>query len=72
MEEREYINEQGVCPMCGESDLKYSPVHFNGDSLSFDYHCNNCSCDGEETYYMEFTGHRFYDEEKDEEIDLTE
>ena len=67
---KEYVNKQGVCPVCGESDLKYSPVYFNGENAIFEYHCNNCDCNGREIYYIEFTGHSFWDEEKEEEIDL--
>ena len=69
MENKEYYNKQGVCPMCGESNLKYRPAWINGDNLCFEYHCNNCGCDGHENYAMEFIGHTFWDEEK-EEIEL--
>lgn len=69
-EEKEYTNKMGVCPICKEQNLKYRPASFNGDGLFFEYHCDNCGCDGSENYVMEFTGHTFYDEEIDEEIEL--
>ena len=72
--EREYHNECGFCPRCCSDDLKYSDrPTFDGDGLFFTYHCNNCDLDGEEWYYVEFTGHNFCDYDEDgngEEVDL--
>ena len=70
-EEKEYKNEPYVCPMCKkECTLKYRPVCFTGDTLYFEYYCEECGCEGEEHYDMVFTGHTFYDEEEGKEIEL--
>lgn len=71
MENEKYTNKVGHCPMCDSMNLTYSKQpSFNGDNMFFEYHCNNCGCDGNENYYVEFTGHTFWDEEKEEEIEL--
>ena len=67
-----YINKAGVCPVCGSNNLKYEPVVFNGENAIFCYTCEDCHIDGEEVYYMEFIQHRFWDEEKEETINVGE
>jgi len=66
----EYKNICGKCPKCGSSNLDYSPVEFNGNNCSFDYTCEECGTEGKEWYYLEFVGHSFYDNDKDEYIEL--
>ncbi len=68
---KDYKNECGMCPVCKSYDLHYhNTPTIDGEELWYSYHCNNCGLDGEEMYYVEFTGHRFYDDEIEEEIDL--
>jgi len=71
MENREYYNEAGHCPMCNSMNITYNnrPT-IDGNNMFFEYHCHNCGCDGEEIYYVELTGNKFWDEKKEEEIEL--
>lgn len=67
---KEYKNKPGYCPKCNSTNLRYEPVYFNGDNCIFDYECKECGLVGEEYYYIEFIGHKFYDEDKKEYIEL--
>ena len=72
---KDYKNECGICPVCKEISLHYHNVPtMDGGNLYYTYYCENCGCEGEEVYYVEFLGHKFYDrtEEETEYIDLTE
>ncbi len=55
-------NKEGICPACGESNLEYGEMVLDEDNLFFPYKCDNCGTKGEEWYHLDFSGHRFYDE----------
>lgn len=56
-------NSMGVCPHCKEQELEYGSIQLEGENAYFPYKCCNCGLEGEEWYYMEFTGHNVYDKE---------
>lgn len=56
-------NVSGTCPFCGESNLEYEAVRFDGDICYYPWKCINCNHEGEEYYSLEFIGHNVYDEE---------
>lgn len=64
-EEKEYVNESGVCPKCKEQSLYYESVRFEGEQCYFPYKCSNCNLEGEEWYTLEFIGHNIYNENGD-------
>lgn len=66
----EYKNKAGECPKCGGHNLEYYPVEFNGENYYFNYICEDCKTEGREWYYGEFIGHSFYDNDKEEYIEL--
>ena len=50
-------NKQGTCPFCGNQDLKYGAVNFEGEFCYFPWECNYCGEKGEEWYELSFAGH---------------
>lgn len=56
-------NNQGICPFCGESNLEYGAVKFEGEMCYFPWKCLQCEHEGEEWYSMDFTGHNIIDED---------
>ena len=61
--EKEIINNQGICPVCGQMIDNYESIQFEGDMAYFPWHCDKCGTDGEEWYSLEFAGHNYYDKE---------
>ena len=55
-------NKQRTCPFCGEEELYYIEVHFEGKMCCFPWKCLECGHKGEEWYFMEFLGHNVIDE----------
>lgn len=49
------IQEQGVCPKCGEMNLIYGSTEFEGESVSFEFDCPDCRAKGKEWYFLEYT-----------------
>ena len=56
-------NNQGICPFCGESNLEYGAVEFEGEMCYFPWECLTCKHKGEEWYSLEFIGHNVIDED---------
>lgn len=65
-EEKEIINNQGICPCCGEMIDNYQEIEFEGEYAYFPWHCDKCGTDGQEWYKLEFAGHNYYDENGEE------
>lgn len=55
-------NEGGYCPFCGEDNLEYGNVVFEGEMCCFPWKCLTCEHEGEEWYSLEFIGHNVIDE----------
>jgi C4-type Zn-finger protein len=68
-----YTCKTGYCPVCNKLTLEYSKQpYFNGNNCYFEWHCKECGTEGKEVNYIEFIGHEFYDEKKEEYIELYE
>lgn len=48
--------EPGVCPVCGEAELKYGDHEFVFEQLMYEWECMNCGAEGTEEYNLEFQG----------------
>lgn len=48
--------EEGICPKCG-AEIDYGTSFPEGDSLGYDYSCDNCGSQGIEWYDLDFYGH---------------
>lgn len=55
-------NNGGYCPFCGEDNLNYEAVRFEGKMCYFAWKCLNCKHEGEEWYSLKFIGHNVIDE----------
>ena len=55
-------NNEGYCPFCGNTNLEYGAVNFEGSMLYFPWKCASCGREGEEWYSMTFEGHNVIDE----------
>lgn len=62
-------NKKGTCPFCGEEDLEYGAVSFEGDFCYFPWECNCCGEKGEEWYELSFAGHNVIVDGENIEID---
>jgi hypothetical protein len=49
------IQEQGKCPRCGSDDLDYGCQKIMGESLGYDFSCNNCGTEGVEWYDLVYS-----------------
>lgn len=59
-----FINEQGKCPKCDDTNLDYGAIRFeDGNMCYFPWTCKKCGMEGEEWYKLEFQGHNIYTEE---------
>lgn len=56
-------NDRGCCPFCGEDNLEYGAVRFEGEMCYFPWECLTCKHNGEEWYSLEFVGHNVIDED---------
>ena len=56
-------NDRGCCPFCGEDNLEYGAVRFEGEMCYFPWECSTCKHKGEEWYSLEFIGHNVIDED---------
>ena len=65
MNKEDYVNEQGVCPKCGEHQLKYDSIRYTDDLCWYPYRCEACGQQGEEWYRLEFQGHNVITEDGD-------
>ena len=50
--------EQGVCPVCGCTDLVYGPSRPDGQTVCYGWVCRGCGAGGQEVHSLEFSGHR--------------
>lgn len=55
-------NNAGYCPFCGENNLEYGTVVFEGEMCYFPWKCLTCKHEGEEWYSLDFIGHNVIDE----------
>lgn len=53
-------NDKGCCPFCGEDNLEYGTVRFEGDMCYFPWECLDCKHEGEEWYSLNFAGHNVF------------
>lgn len=56
-------NDRGCCPFCGEDNLEYGAVRFEGEMCYFPWECLTCKHEGEEWYDLKFAGHNIIDED---------
>lgn len=48
--------EQGVCPKC-KGTLSYGDSDLNGESIGYDWVCDDCGVEGVEWYSLVFSEH---------------
>jgi len=53
--------DQGFCPVCNGSRLKYETSNISGEMLYYDYECEDCGFRGIEWYYLVFGNHSAQD-----------
>ena len=49
---------QGKCPKCESENLEWGNTEIDGQSLGYEFECNDCGCQGTEWYdlvYVETT-----------------
>lgn len=51
------IHEEGICPVCGCSDLNYWGRNIDSDTMTYDWDCPDCKSDGMEVYNIQFSEH---------------
>ena len=57
MAKRFKINEEGVCPVCGDEDnLEYDSSEID-EGIKYPWECSACGATGDECYDMTFSGH---------------
>lgn len=49
--------EEGVCPVCGETQLEYDTIQLEDDMIYYPWTCEHCGTSGEEWYKLSFAGH---------------
>lgn len=47
-------NEPGICRVCGSNDIDYGDMDIDGDSVAYDWTCEECNSDGIEYYSLTF------------------
>lgn len=50
-------HEQGVCPICGSTNISYGDVKSDSIGVHYKGTCDDCTSTFNETYYVDFTGH---------------
>lgn len=56
--EKPYINNiQGICPVCGKSNLDWGDMELEGNHLYYEWICADCKTEGKEWYELKFDGH---------------
>ena len=48
------IDENGVCPKCGSENIEYGDTNISGDSLGYEFECQDCGCCATEWYDLTF------------------
>lgn len=51
------MGSQGVCPVCGSTDLDYASLEIDDCGVHYPTTCNNCSTTFNECYNLAFDGH---------------
>lgn len=51
--------KEGVCPICGSTNIEYSALEINDmdNSVFYPCTCNNCDSEWEEYYILTFSNH---------------
>lgn len=52
-----YKQQEGVCPICGATDLEYDSIEPDGCSITYPWTCLKCRVTGEELYELTFVQH---------------
>ena len=60
---KKLLNEEGLCPFCGECDLEYGCIEPADTMMYYPWTCKNCGKQGEEWYDMRFAGHSIENED---------
>ena len=50
------VQEPGICPMCGQTDLEYGLGTPHAETYVYDCFCPACEFVGQEVYNLEFAG----------------
>ncbi len=61
--------EQGQCPHCGDTNLKYETVEHDTGYMWYPFECQGCHFKGRELYSVDFCG---YEDEEGNELQRTE
>jgi hypothetical protein len=56
----------GMCPICGKQDLDYNGPEFNGESVIFNFTCQDCNNTGYEESHLTYIGTVINDEKQGE------
>lgn len=46
---------QGHCPKCNSTNLNYMESNLEGDSIGYDFDCNDCQYEGVEWYDLKYS-----------------
>ena len=52
----QFVQEQGVCPVCGGT-LSYGFSEHDGESMGYEWTCDDCGVEGVERYSLLFAEH---------------
>jgi predicted nucleic-acid-binding Zn-ribbon protein len=58
--------QAGMCPICGKQNLDYNGPEFNGESVIFNFTCQDCNNTGYEESHVSYIGTVINDDEKGE------
>lgn len=47
-------NEPGICRVCGSNDIDYGEMNVDGESVGYDWTCQQCNSEGKEWYSLAF------------------
>ena len=45
---------QGRCPVCGSDDLEWGNTELEGESLGYEFECNDCGAESTEWYELTY------------------
>lgn len=45
---------QGKCPKCESENIEWGSTNIDGDSLGYEFVCNNCGCQATEWYTLNY------------------
>ena len=58
-----FVQEQGVCPVCGGNSLSYGDSELEGESIGYEWTCDDCGGEGTEWYSLLFAEHIINEQE---------